>query len=96
VRVANNGREALEAAQRERFDAILMDLQMPVMGGIDACKAIRAAEDPSSRVPIIAVTAHALDRDRDLCFASGMNGFVTKPVRIEVLMSELERVVQPA
>jgi CheY-like chemotaxis protein len=96
VSVANNGREALEAAQRERFDAILMDLQMPVMGGIEACKAIRAAETAGSRVPIIAVTAHALDRDRDLCLASGMDGFVTKPVRIEVLMSEIERVVQSA
>ncbi|HEX2829077.1 MAG TPA: ATP-binding protein [Burkholderiales bacterium] len=96
VQVANNGREALEAAQRQRFDAILMDLQMPVMGGIDACRAIRAAESTGARVPIIAVTAHALDRDRDMCFASGMDGFVTKPVRIDVLMSELERVVQPA
>jgi CheY-like chemotaxis protein len=73
-----------------------MDLQMPVMGGIDACRAIRASEGDGSRVPIIAVTAHALDRDRDLCFASGMDGFVTKPVRIDVLMSELDRVVQPA
>jgi CheY-like chemotaxis protein len=93
VRVANNGREALEAAQHERFDAILMDLQMPVMGGIDACKAIRAGRSDSARVPIIAITAHAMDRDRDLCLASGMNGFVAKPVRIDVLMSELDRVV---
>jgi PAS domain S-box-containing protein len=93
VRVANNGREAVEAARHERFDAILMDLQMPVMGGIDACNAIRAAETGSSRVPIIAITAHAMDRDRDLCLASGMDGFVSKPVRIDVLMSELDRVV---
>ncbi|MDB5901532.1 MAG: domain S-box, partial [Betaproteobacteria bacterium] len=93
VRVANNGREAVEAAQHERFDAILMDLQMPVMGGIEACNAIRAAETAPSRVPIIAITAHAMDRDRDLCLASGMDGFVSKPVRIDVLMSELDRVV---
>jgi PAS domain S-box-containing protein len=93
VRVANNGVEAVEAAQHERFDAILMDLQMPVMGGIEACKAIRAGETASSRVPIIAITAHAMDRDRDLCLASGMDGFVSKPVRIDVLMSELDRVV---
>ncbi|MDB5865992.1 MAG: sensor hybrid histidine kinase [Betaproteobacteria bacterium] len=94
VRVANNGREALEAVQGERFDAILMDLQMPVMGGIEACKAIRAGESDSSfRVPIIAITAHAMDRDRELCLASGMDGFVAKPVRIDVLMSELDRVV---
>jgi PAS domain S-box-containing protein len=93
VRVANNGREALEAARGERFDAILMDLQMPVMGGIEACRAIREAESGGARVPIIAVTAHAMDRDRELCLASGMDGFVTKPVRIDVLMSELERVI---
>ncbi len=93
VQVANNGREALEAARRERYDAILMDLQMPVMGGIEACRAIRERESGADHVPIVALTAHALDRDRELCLASGMDGFVSKPVRIDHLMSELERVI---
>jgi CheY-like chemotaxis protein len=93
VRIANNGLEALEALERERFDAVLMDLQMPVMGGLDACEAIRAGESGRRRMPIIAMTAHALDSDRELCLASGMDGFVPKPVRVDHLMSEIERVV---
>ncbi len=93
VHVANNGREAVDAAAKKRYDAILMDLQMPVMGGIEACKTIREAEaGGTDHVPIVALTAHAMERDRELCLASGMDGFVTKPIAIEFLMSELERV----
>jgi CheY-like chemotaxis protein len=93
VHIANNGQEGLEALQRGSYDAVLMDLQMPVMGGIEACKHIRESESGDQHLPIIAMTAHALDRDRELCMASGMDGFVSKPVRVELLMSELERVV---
>jgi two-component system, sensor histidine kinase and response regulator len=70
-----------------------MDLQMPVMGGIEACKLIRAGESSEQHVPIIAMTAHTLPRDRDTCLEAGMDGFVTKPVRVEQLMAEIERVV---
>jgi two-component system sensor histidine kinase/response regulator len=91
--VANNGQEALDALERGAFDAVLMDLQMPVMGGLEACERIRASETGDQRLPIIAMTAHALDRDRELCRASGMDGFVAKPVRVELLTAELERVV---
>ena len=93
VHVASNGREALEAAERQAFDAILMDLQMPVMGGIEACRAIRKSESGIQHIPIIAVTAHAMDRDRQLCLESGMDGFVSKPIRIDLLMSEIDRVM---
>jgi two-component system sensor histidine kinase/response regulator len=93
VTIAGNGREGLEALQRGRYDAVLMDLQMPVMGGIEACRLIRQQEPPGQHLPIVAITAHALDRDRDLCFAAGMDGFVSKPIRIDHLISELERVV---
>jgi CheY-like chemotaxis protein len=93
VHIANNGQEALDALQRGTYDAVLMDLQMPVMGGIEACKHIRESETGDQHLPIIAMTAHALDRDRELCMASGMDGFVAKPVRVELLMAELERVV---
>jgi PAS domain S-box-containing protein len=93
VHIANNGREAIDAVQRKRYDLILMDLQMPVMGGIEACKVIRSSEAGDQHVPIIAMTAHTLPRDRDLCREAGMDGFVTKPVRVEHLMAEIERVV---
>jgi CheY-like chemotaxis protein/HPt (histidine-containing phosphotransfer) domain-containing protein len=94
VHVANNGREALDALQLRRYDVVLMDLQMPVMGGIEACTLIRASESGDEHIPIIAMTAHAMARDRDMCFAAGMDGFVSKPVRIEQLMSEIERVLR--
>ena len=93
VQVVINGREALEAATRYPYDAILMDVQMPVMDGVEACRAIRENETAGRHIPIIAVTAHALERDRRLCLECGMDGFVTKPISIENLLSELERVV---
>jgi PAS domain S-box-containing protein len=96
VQVAINGLEALRAAEQNTFDAILMDVQMPVMDGVEACRAIRESEHGGRHIPIIAVTAHALEPDRKLCMECGMDGFVTKPIRIEVLLSELERVVYGA
>ncbi len=91
VTVANNGREAVEAWSRGDFDVILMDVQMPVMDGIDATKAIRAAESlRGTRVPIIALTAHALNSDRDLCLAAGMDRYLSKPIRFDALAAALE------
>ena len=103
VDVANTGREAVDAVEAADYDLVLMDLQMPVMGGVEACTLIRAAETDARHLPIVAMTAHAMQRDKDVCFAAGMDGFVTKPVRVEQLMGEIERVmvelgraVQPA
>ncbi|MGZ9059455.1 MAG: response regulator, partial [Burkholderiaceae bacterium] len=73
----------------------LMDLQMPDMGGIEACTTIRAAEGRDRHLPIVAMTAHAMQSDRDLCLAAGMDGFITKPIRVDQLMAEMARVVQP-
>ena len=95
VHVANNGQEAVNCVQAAEYDVVLMDLQMPVMGGIEACTHIRAMESGKRYQPIVAMTAHAMQRDKDLCLAAGMDGFVTKPVRIEDLMSEIERVTNP-
>jgi CheY-like chemotaxis protein/nitrogen-specific signal transduction histidine kinase len=96
VHIANNGREGVDAVQRKHFDVVLMDVQMPVMGGIEATSLIRAGETTGQHVPIIALTAHAMPRDRDVCLAAGMDGFVTKPVRVELLMAEIERTLHTA
>jgi two-component system sensor histidine kinase/response regulator len=92
VRVALNGQEALEAFERERFDLVLMDVQMPVMGGYETTAAIRAVEQTAGgHIPIIALTAHAMKGDRELCLAAGMDGYLTKPIKPLALIQEVER-----
>ncbi len=86
--IATNGKEALDLAIRDPFDLILMDVQMPVMDGIEATIAIRAAEAGTGRhLPIIAMTAHAMKEDRDRCLEAGMDDFLTKPVLQDKLWS---------
>jgi CheY-like chemotaxis protein len=92
VEVARNGAEALAALTRERFDLILMDLQMPVMNGYDATKAIRAAERAGGRhVPIVALTAHAMKGDRETCLKAGMDDYLGKPIHPMELVAVIER-----
>ncbi len=92
VVVAGNGREALAAAGRERFDAVLMDVQMPEMDGFEATAALRAREAGAAQhLPIIAMTAHAMKGDRERCLAAGMDDYVTKPIRAADLFAVLER-----
>ncbi len=87
---AHDGLQALEALRRERFDIVLMDVQMPVMDGITATRRMRA--DPALRdVPVIAMTASVLEGDRDTCLAAGMNEVVTKPVDPEDLARSIRR-----
>lgn len=90
---AANGREAVEAARKERFDAILMDLQMPELDGYEATELIRAGKGLSCDVPIIALTANILLDEQNQCISAGMNGFIIKPFTLEKLMDELSRVV---
>jgi signal transduction histidine kinase len=93
VTVVENGRLAVAAATSEPYDVVLMDVQMPEMDGLAATEAIRAGETASgARVPIVALTAHALGGDRERCLAAGMDGYLTKPVRRE----ELARVLAGA
>jgi signal transduction histidine kinase/CheY-like chemotaxis protein len=89
---ANNGREAIEAYRSGTFDLILMDVQMPDIGGVEATAMIRRMEAATSkRTPIIALTAHAMKGDRERYLASGMDGYVSKPIRAEELIREVER-----
>ena len=84
VVLARNGREAVALWEREPFDLVLMDVQMPDMDGLRATQAIRALEKTRGGVhtPIIAVTAHAMEGDRERCLAAGMDGYVSKPLRV--------------
>jgi two-component system, sensor histidine kinase and response regulator len=93
VVVANNGREALELLERETFDLVLMDLQMPTMDGLQATAAIRAYEQVNGgHLPIIAVTAHAMKGDRERCLEAGMDGYISKPIRSEELFTLVEAI----
>jgi signal transduction histidine kinase/DNA-binding response OmpR family regulator len=91
VTVVANGREAVEAVARETFDLVLMDLQMPVMGGLEATAAIRAREAESGgHLWIVAMTAHVMPGDKERCLAAGMDGYLGKPIDPKALYAEVE------
>ena len=97
VEVAPNGREALELFQRQDFDAVLMDVQMPEMDGLAATAAIRKLDDPKkARVPVIAMTAYALKGDRERCLAAGMDSYISKPINGNEMIEMVERVTRAA
>jgi PAS domain S-box-containing protein len=92
VITAGNGRAALERLENGDFDLILMDIQMPEMDGLEATAAIRKDEGPAGkRLPIIAMTAHAMDGDRERCLAAGMDGYISKPIRAEDLIDAIDK-----
>ncbi|HRK70369.1 MAG TPA: PAS domain S-box protein [Micropepsaceae bacterium] len=90
--VAANGEEALAALKRQPYDLVLMDVQMPVMDGITATRAIRASNAPWRNIPIIALTANAMAGDRENYLALGMNGYVSKPINVSTLFAEIAAV----
>jgi PAS domain S-box-containing protein len=97
VVVAGNGREALAALERQVFDVVLMDVQMPEMDGFEATAAIRAREQVTgNHVPIVAMTAHAMKGDRERCLDVGMDGYISKPLQPSELFEAVESFVRPA
>jgi len=97
VTLATDGLEALRALEEEHFDLILMDLQMPHMGGIEATTAIRAREiSTGAHIPIVAMTAHAMTGDRERCMEAGMDGYLSKPIKAELLYTTVEELSTPA
>jgi signal transduction histidine kinase/CheY-like chemotaxis protein len=93
VRVAKNGAEAVQMVFADQYDFVLMDCQMPVIDGYAATEQIRARERGARRIPIVALTAHALAEDRTRCLQVGMDDFITKPVGLDDLRNVLERYV---
>jgi signal transduction histidine kinase/CheY-like chemotaxis protein len=91
VVIAENGEEALARTARDRFDLIFMDMQMPRLDGVGATRAIRAREGEGPRTPIVAMTANALDAEREACLAAGMDDHVAKPIRLASVESILSR-----
>ncbi len=93
-KVVSNGKEAVDAFTSEKFDLILMDCQMPVMDGYAATQQIRQIEDrQGGHIPVIAVTAHTLEGNRERCIESGMDDYITKPVKLDELQSTIDSAI---
>jgi CheY-like chemotaxis protein len=94
VVVANNGKEAVAAAESGQFDLILMDVQMPEMDGLEAAAIVRAQDRQRGRhTPIVALTAHAMKGDRERCLEAGMDDYLAKPIRAGQLFETIEAVL---
>jgi two-component system, sensor histidine kinase and response regulator len=95
--MVSNGREATEALLSDDVDLVLMDLQMPEMDGFEATAAIRARERRTgNRIPIVALTAHAMEGDRQRCLDADMDGYISKPVKAVELFEVIDRVMAAA
>ncbi|GAB6157746.1 hypothetical protein JCM39194_09460 [Desulfotomaculum varum] len=94
VTVAENGLQALEALERNHFDLILMDMQMPIMDGYEATRQIRS-QKKYQEIPIIALTAHAMKGDEEKCLAAGCDGYLAKPVKRDVLLRTINKFISP-
>ena len=95
VTVANHGLAALDCMAEQPFDIVLMDMMMPVMNGLEATREIRVREAGLSRTPIIAMTANAMESDRQLCIDAGMDDYLSKPIRSNELQEMLQRICAP-
>jgi CheY-like chemotaxis protein len=95
VNIANNGQEAVNAVKENNYDAVLMDVQMPVMDGYSATREIRNLKSENRNLPIIAMTAHAMAGDEDKSLEAGMNDHVTKPIDPDKLFATLQKWIKP-
>jgi CheY-like chemotaxis protein len=91
ITLVGNGREALEALAHADFDLVLMDCNMPEMDGLEATRRLRAGDTRNAAIPIIALTANAMDGDRERCLAAGMDDFIAKPVSMATLRAAIDR-----
>jgi CheY-like chemotaxis protein len=87
--VANNGLEVLDALERQHYDVVLMDVQMPELDGLEATRRIRSGHVGTGQPRIVAITASALQGDRELCLEAGMDDYIGKPIRVEELVRAL-------
>jgi CheY-like chemotaxis protein len=87
--LASNGIEAIECVERQPYDLVLMDVQMPEMDGLEASRRITSKYPAHQRPRIVAMTANAMQGDREACLAAGMDDYVTKPIRVDALVSAL-------
>jgi CheY-like chemotaxis protein/HPt (histidine-containing phosphotransfer) domain-containing protein len=94
VDAVENGEQVLEKIQKEQYNAVLMDVQMPVMDGFEATRRIRQWEAGKGHIPIIAMTAHALKGDRERCIEAGMDDYVSKPLQPQALITAIDRWVR--
>src|SRR5262249_43249441 len=95
VVVANNGRQAIDKINEEKFDVVFMDVQMPEMDGVTATGEIRRRERATGgHIPIVAMTAHAMKGDKEKCLEAGMDDYVSKPIRRKDLADVLARIVE--
>jgi CheY-like chemotaxis protein len=90
--LASNGLEAIESVERQPYDVVLMDVQMPEMDGLEATRRITAKWGLEARPRIVAMTANAMAGDREMCLAAGMDDYITKPIRVEQLIEALRQV----
>jgi len=94
--LASNGIEAIESIERQTYDVVLMDVQMPEMDGLEASRRVTARWPAGERPRIVAMTANAMHGDREECLAAGMDDYVTKPIRVDALVAALDNVIARA
>lgn len=95
VDIAQDGKEAIQMANNNHYDLVLMDMQMPNVDGLEATREIRLKLGHKSKLPIIALTANISEESRQKCLEAGMNGFLTKPIKLDTLKTLIHQQKQP-